>query len=51
MKGRYHLGDKRVWEVNVKMSLCLTKHHAMKTYWGLEVYLHALLTAALDGGY
>jgi hypothetical protein len=21
-------------KVKVKMSLCLTKHHAMKTYWG-----------------
>jgi hypothetical protein len=34
----------------VKLSLCLTKHHAMKTYWGMEVYLHAFLTSALDGG-
>jgi hypothetical protein len=24
-------------EGNVKLSLCLTKHHAMKTYWGVEV--------------
>jgi hypothetical protein len=22
---------------NAKLSLCLTKHHAMKTYWGVEV--------------
>jgi hypothetical protein len=29
--GRYSL-----W-VKVKLSLCLTKHHAMKTYWGVEV--------------
>jgi hypothetical protein len=29
------------------MSLCLTKHHAMKTYWEVEVY--AFLTLALDG--
>jgi hypothetical protein len=21
--------------IKVKLSLCLTKHHAMKTYWGL----------------
>jgi hypothetical protein len=28
---------------------CSTKHHAMKTYWEVEVYLHAL-TSALDGG-
>jgi hypothetical protein len=25
------------YEVKVKLSLCLTKHHAMKAYWGLEV--------------
>jgi len=25
----------------VKLSLCLTKHHAMKVYWGVEIYLHA----------
>jgi hypothetical protein len=24
-------------EVEVKLSLCLTKHHAMKTYWGVEI--------------
>jgi len=24
-------------KVKVKLSLCLTKHHAMKTYWGVEV--------------
>jgi hypothetical protein len=36
--------------VNSEMSLCLTKHHAMKTYWGVEVQLHAYLTSALDGG-
>jgi hypothetical protein len=23
--------------VKVKLSLCLTKHHATKTYWGMEV--------------
>jgi hypothetical protein len=34
----------------VKLSLCLTKHHAMKTHWGVEVQLHAFLTSALDGG-
>jgi hypothetical protein len=22
------------WKVKVKLSLCLTKHHSMKTYWG-----------------
>jgi hypothetical protein len=30
----------------VKLSLCLTKHHAMKKYWGVEVFL----ISALDGG-
>jgi hypothetical protein len=25
----------------VKLSLCLTNHHAMKAYWGVEVWLHA----------
>jgi hypothetical protein len=34
--------------VKVKLSLSLTKHHAIKTYWGVEVYLHAFLTSALD---
>jgi hypothetical protein len=37
-------------KVNVKLSLCLTKHRAMKTYLGVEVELHAFLTSALDGG-
>jgi hypothetical protein len=32
------------------MSLCLPKHHAMKTYVGVEVYRHAFLTSALEGG-
>jgi hypothetical protein len=29
--------------------LCLTKHHAMTMYGGLEVWFHAFLTSALDG--
>jgi len=33
----------------VKLSLCLTKNYAMKTYMGMEVQLHAFLTSALDG--
>jgi hypothetical protein len=32
------------------VSLCLTKHHAMKTYWEVELQLHAFLTSALEGG-
>jgi len=28
--------------IKVKLSLCLTKHHAMEAYWGVEVYLLAL---------
>jgi hypothetical protein len=37
-------------KVKVKLSLCLTKHHAMKMYWGVEVQLHGFLTLVLDGG-
>jgi hypothetical protein len=37
-------------KVKLKLSLCLTKHHAMKMYWGVEVWLHAFLISALDGG-
>jgi hypothetical protein len=29
---------------------CLTKHHAVKRYGGIEVQLHHALTSALDGG-
>jgi hypothetical protein len=32
------------------MSLCLTRHHAVKAYGGVEVQLHVLLTLAVDGG-
>jgi hypothetical protein len=28
---------------NVKLSLCLTKHHAMKTYWGSGVIVPRIL--------
>jgi hypothetical protein len=38
------------YEKRIKVkSLCLTKHHNMKMYWGMEVWLHAFLTLALDG--
>jgi hypothetical protein len=35
--------------VKVKLSLCLAKHHSMQTYGGVDVYLHACLTWALNG--
>jgi hypothetical protein len=28
----------------------LIKHHSLKTYWVVEVNLHAFLTSILDGG-
>jgi len=34
----------------IKLSLCLTKHHPTKTYVGVEVELHAILILALGGG-
>jgi hypothetical protein len=37
-------------KVKVNLSLCLTKHHAVKTYWEVEVYIHTFLTSSLDGG-
>jgi hypothetical protein len=35
--------DWRIVIIKVKLSLCLTKHHAVKTYWGVQVLLHAFL--------
>jgi len=32
------------------VSLCLTKHHAVKTYRGMEIELLSFLTSALDWG-
>jgi hypothetical protein len=37
-------------QVKVKLSLCLTKHHAMKTYWEWRYSSTHSLTSALDGG-
>jgi hypothetical protein len=36
-------------KVKVKLSLCLTKYHPIKAYWGVEVYCQAFLTWALEG--
>jgi hypothetical protein len=34
--------------IKLKLSVCLIKHHAMKTYWGVEIKAHKILTSALD---
>jgi len=45
-----HVRDKKyIQNKRVKLSLCLIKYHAMKTFGGMEVYLHTFLTSALDG--
>jgi hypothetical protein len=35
--------------LKVKLLLCLTKHHAIKTYGTVEVWLIAFITSALEG--
>jgi hypothetical protein len=40
-------------QVKVNLSLCflyLTKHYTMKTCSGVDIYIHAFLTSALDEG-
>jgi hypothetical protein len=32
-----------------KLSLCITKHYAMKTYGGVDIETHVFLTSALVG--
>jgi hypothetical protein len=34
----------------MKLSLCLTKNHVMKTYWGSGGIAPRILDLALDGG-
>jgi hypothetical protein len=35
--------------LKVKWSLCLIRHHVMKVYKGVEVWLQTFLTLTLDG--
>jgi hypothetical protein len=37
-------------ETEVKLSLCLIKHHSMKAYGRVDVWLHAFLTPTWGGG-
>jgi hypothetical protein len=37
-----------LWQ-KVKLSPCLSKHNAIKTYWGVVVQRHTFLTSALQG--
>jgi hypothetical protein len=37
-------------KVKVKLSLCLTKYHAMKAYWGSGRIAPPFITSVLDGG-
>jgi len=37
-------------KVKVKLFMCLTKYHAMKIFWGMNIHLHELSISALDGG-
>jgi hypothetical protein len=39
--------DLQVW---AQLSLCLTKHYAMKTYGGAVVYIHVFSTSVLVAG-
>jgi len=36
--------------MSLRYILDITNHHAMKTYGGVEVQLHAFVTSELDGG-
>jgi len=43
------LAISHVCQPGLRLSLCLTKYHAMKTYGGVEIQSHTLLTSELDG--
>jgi hypothetical protein len=47
---KLHFSNNAFYWVNVKVSLYLIKHHAMKTYEGVEVQLQSFLTLAPDAG-
>jgi hypothetical protein len=36
--------------LKIKSSLCLPKHHAVKPYGAVELYLHVFLIAAVNRG-
>jgi hypothetical protein len=40
----------RLNQLKVKLSYYLTKHYAMKTYGGVDVWIHVFLASALVGG-
>jgi len=45
----YHLLSNRCYESETANG-SEKWYHAMRTYWGVDVELHAFLTSALDGG-
>jgi hypothetical protein len=47
----FHMRSRHRLELALLHCLCFNwaPHHAMKEYWGVELYLHAFLTSALGG--
>jgi hypothetical protein len=37
----------QIWNTKVKFSLCVTNHHFMDTYLGMEVIIHAFLSSVI----